>query len=70
MYIIFKTIRHKLIASCKINHSIFNYKLMRPVSNLRLKNKKPKEQIPTEQKKTRKNSKFKKRIEREKCRRR
>ena len=61
MYIInFKTIRYKLSASGDITHSIFNYKLMRPVSNLRL----PKEQ----KKKQEKNCKFKKKIEREKCR--
>ena len=60
MYIInFKTIRYNLSASGDIIHSIFNYKLMRPVSNLRL---------PKEQKKTGKNCKFKKKIEREKCR--
>ena len=42
MYILnFKTIRYKLSAPGNINHSIFNYKLMRPVSNLR----QPKEQI-------------------------
>ena len=41
MYIInFKTIRYKLSASGNIIHSVFNYKFMRPVSNLRL----PKEQ--------------------------
>ena len=40
MYINFKTIRYKLSASGNIVHSIFNYKLMRSVSNLRL----PKEQ--------------------------
>ena len=41
MYIInFKTICYKLTASGNIIHSIQNYKLMRPVSNLRL----PKEQ--------------------------
>ena len=34
------TIRYKLTASCDINHSILNYKPMRPVINLRL----PKEQ--------------------------
>ena len=43
MYIInFKTICYKLNASGKIIHSILNYKLKRPVSNLRL----PKEQKP------------------------
>ena len=36
----FKTIRYKLTASVNINHSILNYKPMRPVINLRL----PKEQ--------------------------
>ena len=37
MYIInFKTIRYKLTASGNIIHSILNYKLMRPVGNLRL----------------------------------
>ena len=37
MYIInFKTVHYKLIASGNIIHSIFNYELMRPVSNLRL----------------------------------
>ena len=42
MYIInFKTIRYKLSAPGNIIHSIFNYKLMRSVSNLR----QPKEQI-------------------------
>ena len=35
-----KTIRYKLTASGNINHSILNYKPMRPVINLRL----PKEQ--------------------------
>ena len=54
MYIInFKTIRYKLRASGNIIHSTFNYKPMRPVSNLRL---------PKEQEKTGKNSKFKKKI--------
>ena len=33
-------IRYKLTASGKVNHSILNYRFMRPVSNLRL----PKEQ--------------------------
>ena len=60
MYIInFQTIRYKQNVLGNIIHSIFNYQLKRPVSNLRL----PKEQ------KTRKNIKFKKKIEREKCRR-
>ena len=37
----FKTIRNKLSALGNIIHLIFNYKLMRPVSNFRLpKNKK------------------------------
>ena len=59
-YIInFKTIRYKLTASGNIIHSILNYKIMRPVGNLRL----PKEQ------KTGKNSKFRKKIDREKFRR-
>ena len=51
----FKTIRYKLTASGSINHSILNYKPMRPVINLRL----PKEQEQQLQEK----------IEREKCRR-
>ena len=56
MFIInFKIIRYKLAASGNINHSILNYKPMRPVSNLRL----PKEQKQQIQEK----------IEREKCRR-
>ena len=60
MYIInFNTIRYELGALGNIIHSIFNYNYIGPVSNLRL----PKEQ------KTGKNSKFKKKIEREKCRR-
>ena len=51
MYIInFKTIRYKLSDSGNMIHSFFTYKLMRPVSYLRL----PKDQ------KTGKNSKFKK----------
>ena len=49
------TIRYKLAASVKINHSILNYKLMRPVISLRLP-KKQKQQIQEK-------------IEREKCRR-
>ena len=32
----FKTIRYKVTASGNMIHSIFNYKLMRPVNNLRL----------------------------------
>ena len=36
----FKIIRYKLTASGNINHSVLNYKPMRPVINLRL----PKEQ--------------------------
>ena len=56
MFIInLKTIRCKLTASGNINHSIANYKPMRPVFNLRL----PKEQKQQIQEK----------IEREKCRR-
>ena len=51
--IIFNTFRYKLSASGNVIYSIFNYKLMRPVSNLRL---------PKEQKKTEKNSKFKKKL--------
>ena len=50
-----KTIRYKLTASCDINHSILNFKPMRPVINLRL----PKEQKQQTQEKA----------EREKCRR-
>ena len=33
---IFKTIRNKLTASGNISYSIFNYKFIGPVSNLRL----------------------------------
>ena len=51
----FKTIRYKLTASGNINHSILNYKPMRPVINLRL----PKEQKQEVHEK----------IEREMCRR-
>ena len=42
-----KTIRYKLAASSNIIHSTLNYKLMRPVSNLRLPNeqKQPKTAI-------------------------
>ena len=56
MFIInFITICYKLTGSGNINHSIINYKPMRPVINLRL----PKEQEQQIQEK----------IEREKCRR-
>ena len=54
-FINYKTIRYKLTASDNINHSIFNYKPMRSVFNIRL----PKEQEQQLQEKT----------EREKCRR-
>ena len=41
-----QTIRYKLSASVNIIHSIFNYKLMRPVSTLRLpKENRQKQQI-------------------------
>ena len=56
---IIKTIRYKLSALGNIIHSIFNYKLMRPVSNLRL---------PKEQKKQEKQQ-IQMKIEPEKCRR-
>ena len=56
MFIInFKTIRYNLTASGNLNHSILNYKPMRPVINLRL-HKKQKQEIQEK-------------IEREKCRR-
>ena len=56
MFIInFKTIRCKLTASGNINHSIPNYKPMRPAINL---------QLPKEQK-----QQIQEKIEREKCRR-
>ena len=56
MFIInFKTIRYKLTASGNINHSILNYKPMRPVINLRL----PKDQ----------DQQIQENIKREKCRR-
>ena len=53
MYIIkFKTIRYKLTASGNINHSVLNYKLMRPVSNLLLpkEHKQEKQQIQKSEK--------------------
>ena len=60
MYIInFKTIRYELTASGNTIHSILNYKLMRPISNLGL----PKEQ------KQAKTANSRKKNERGKCRR-
>ena len=59
MYIInFKTISHKLSPLGNIFHSIFNYQLMRLVSNLGL----------LKEQKTRKTTNSGKKIEREKCR--
>ena len=50
-----QTIRYKLSASVNIIHSIFNYKLMRPVSTLR------------PPKKNRQKQQIRKKLEREKC---
>ena len=56
MYIIisiFETIRFKLTASGKTAHSFFHYKVMRPVSNLRLLKEQNKKQAkPAKSKKS------------------